>query len=354
MEDAEASAVRESGAEDLVRAAHRLTRSVSKRRPRIYWTDFLATHSLGAAAFYWAAAPSTASPVRWTFFAVCVLAWYRSFAFIHEVVHFPPGQMPAFKAAWNLVAGIPLLCPSFLYSIHLEHHSRTIYGTGEDGEYIAWGIKPPVHILLFPLVSLIAPALALFRFVVLAPLSWMSRALREWVERHTSALVIRGSYLRPRPDPRLANMWRIQEYCAVLWAYLLLIGCFSGYLSQRWLFTGLAMMMTISFVNSFRTMLSHKFRNSARTMTFLQQFEDSWNYPTGGLFTELLCPVGLRYHALHHMLPHLPYHSLPRAHALLMSALPPDSLYRQTNSPGLVSSMRTLWSGASKMNNKQI
>ena len=41
-----------------------------------------------------------------------------------------------------------------MYSIHLEHHARTVYSTSEDGEYIPWGVMLPIHILLFPLVSL--------------------------------------------------------------------------------------------------------------------------------------------------------------------------------------------------------
>jgi fatty acid desaturase len=59
-----------------------------------------------------------------------------------------------------------------------------------------------------------------------------------------------------------------------------------------------------------------------------------------------LCPVGLRFHALHHMLPSLPYHSLSEAHRILMTALPSDSIYFQTNSRGLWATMRTLWMDA--------
>jgi fatty acid desaturase len=344
VEDGETCPTLRARDEDLIRTAYRLTRSISQRRPIIYWLDFLLAHCLGAVAFYWSAAASGPPwPVRCICFIGCGLLWYRSFAFIHEVVHFRAGEMRAFTTAWNLLAGIPFLCPSFMYSIHLEHHSRNVYGTGADGEYIPWGIKPPVSIALFPLVSLVAPALALFRFVILVPISWLSPGARAWLERRASALVIRGSYRRPAPTKPELRIWRLQERCAVLWAFLVVLGCLSGYLSWRWFLTGMAVMMTVSFVNSFRTMLSHKFRNAGGTMTFLAQIEDSWNYPGGGLLTELLCPVGLRFHALHHMLPHLPYHSLPDAHAMLMNMLPIDSAYRQTNSSSLWSAMRTLW-----------
>jgi fatty acid desaturase len=334
--------------EQLVQTAHRLTRGLSERQPHIYWVDFLLTHSLGTVAFYLCATGGMAWPVRALFFAACVALWYRSFAFIHEIAHFRPGQMQAFQTVWNVLAGIPLLFPSFMYSIHLEHHSRSIYGTADDGEYIPWGVKPPVHILLFLLVSLAAPVLALFRLVVLVPITWLIPGSRAWVEQRASALVIRGSYRRPRPDRRELRLWRIQELCAVLWAFGVLLAGFSGYLSWRWFLTAMAALMAVSFINSFRTMLSHRFCNRNGNMTFLEQIEDSWNFPGGGLLTELLCPVGLRFHALHHMLPHLPYHSLPQAHAILMSTLPHDSLYRQTNSASLWSAMQTLWRGCRK------
>jgi fatty acid desaturase len=58
---------------------------------------------------------------------------------------------------------------------------------------------------------------------------------------------------------------------------------------------------------------------------------------------ELWAPVGLRYHALHHLFPSLPYHNLGKAHRRLMRELPADSPYRQTESPHLWASLRLLW-----------
>jgi fatty acid desaturase len=44
----------------------------------------------------------------------------------------------------------------------------------------------------------------------------------------------------------------------------------------------------------------------------------------------LINPVGLRYHATHHLFPSLPYHNMRSAHRRLMQHLPADSPYRQT------------------------
>ena len=49
--------------------------------------------------------------------------------------------------------------------------------------------------------------------------------------------------------------------------------------------------------------------------------------PPPGLLAELWAPVGLRYHALHHLLPSLPYHSLPEAHRRLAAQLGSGSTY---------------------------
>jgi hypothetical protein len=52
----------------------------------------------------------------------------------------------------------------------------------------------------------------------------------------------------------------------------------------------------------------------------------------------LLCPVGLRFHALHHLFPGLPYHNLEKAHGRLSTALPVSSDYHLSN-------LHSVWQG---------
>ena len=72
------------------------------------------------------------------------------------------------------------------------------------------------------------------------------------------------------------------------------------------------------------------------------QLLDSLDVGAGGVVTVLLCPVGLRFHALHHIAPYLPYHAMGRAHRLLVERLPPGSEYHQVT-------VRTLGEGGQRL-----
>ena len=81
-------------------------------------------------------------------------------------------------------------------------------------------------------------------------------------------------------------------------------------------------------------------------MSYLEQLEDSINIPGQPVLTGLLFPVGLRFHALHHLFPTLPYHVLPSAHRRLMAELPADSPYRRTVVDNYLGVVRGMWNAA--------
>jgi fatty acid desaturase len=58
--------------------------------------------------------------------------------------------------------------------------------------------------------------------------------------------------------------------------------------------------------------------------------------------------VGLRYHALHHLLPALPYHRLAEAHRRLTAELPVSSAYHRAHHKGLTGLMIRLFGGRAR------
>jgi fatty acid desaturase len=70
-------------------------------------------------------------------------------------------------------------------------------------------------------------------------------------------------------------------------------------------------------------------------MTVTAQYLDTVNVPPPALLPMLWAPVGLRYHALHHLVPNMPYHALGEAHRRLSAMLGADSPYHRASYPGL-------------------
>ena len=58
--------------------------------------------------------------------------------------------------------------------------------------------------------------------------------------------------------------------------------------------------------------------------------------PPPALLSPLWAPVGLRYHALHHLLPSMPYHALGECHRRLIAHLGQGSTYAGASHPGLL------------------
>jgi fatty acid desaturase len=60
---------------------------------------------------------------------------------------------------------------------------------------------------------------------------------------------------------------------------------------------------------------------------------DSCNFTGSDWLTWLFFPFSIRYHALHHLFPSLPYHNLKEAHQYLAENLPADSPYHVLDQP---------------------
>jgi fatty acid desaturase len=318
----------------MLRAAADLAREYSVADPRIFWSDMLASALIGWGALAAAILVDNVAIALASGF-VAMLALYRAASFIHELTHYRKGALPGFRAGWNLIVGIPLMIPSFMYEgVHTQHHARTRYGTAEDPEYLPLALMKPWSLPLFILVASLAPVGLILRFGVLTPLSLLIPPLRKKVVAEFSALSINPSYRRRAPEGEFARMWAAQEAGACFVA-LALIGSVFAF-GWKPLLVYMAVHAAMTVVNQLRTLVAHLWENEGEPMTVTAQYLDSVNVPPPATLPALWAPVGLRYHALHHLLPSVPYHALGKAHARLMATLDMDSPYRKGNYAGMV------------------
>ena len=319
---------------ELLRAAVDLTRDISAARPDRYWPDMLLSAALGYAMLTGAImAPSL--PVALGCGALAVLALYRALLFIHELTHIHRTALPGFRTAWNALVGIPMLTPSFMYEgVHTLHHARTRYGTAEDPEYLPLALMKPWSLPAFILVAALLPIGLLIRSAVLVPLGAVIPPLRRLVWARASSLSINPDFRRRAVDGDFARMVRWQEAGAMLWAWTLLAS--PQWLGWRPLLIALAVVSATAVFNQIRTLVAHLWQNDGEPMTVTAQYLDSVNVPPPALLSGLWAPVGLRYHALHHLLPSMPYHSLGEAHRRLLAHMGQNSTYARANYPGLV------------------
>ena len=326
--------------------ARRLVAHLMRRDPYIYWTDFLLSAALGWAAFYVAVAMPFASVGFALALLVTALAFYRAAIFIHELSHFRPGEFSLFRLAWNALVGVPLLVPSFMYDgVHNDHHKPDVYGTGDDGEYVPFVRRRPLEMVVFVLSALIVPLLFIIRFLILAPLSWIVPPLRRPVWERASSLVIDPAYVRPAHAIRSDPNWRLQEVAASLWVWLVLALMWWGVLPVKVLAVWYAMAVIVFLLNGVRTLAAHAYRNPPqRVMSREEQFLDSVDVPGQRFLTTLWAPVGLRYHATHHLFPSMPYHNLGEAHRILKARFP--EAYARVVRPSLRAALVRIWQEA--------
>jgi len=329
--------------------ARAIAKRFSRPKPVIYWIDFTISISIAWAAFFLAVTSPAFSPVQIIAIIVSSLAHYRAVIFTHELAHLKRGTFTLFRAVWNIFSGIPMMVPSFSYTgVHIDHHRPGIYGFKEDGEYVPFATGQPLRIVGYMMLIFLLPLLMAARFVVLTPLSYAIPPLRRVLWRHLSSLAIDLNYKRPPPAKQDDDSWRLQEFGAFVLGAGVIALVMLKVLPVAVLAVWYAVAVVIFLLNSLRTLAAHAYRNPGdQLMSRSDEFLDSVNVPGIPFVSALWAPVGLRFHATHHLFPSMPYHELEKLHKALVADLPDNGAYLSTSRKSLFDALGRLWKEAS-------
>lgn len=323
----------------------KLTKPFMARNMLQYWADFLGSWSLfvaGMAAWLFA-------PLAWSIvgLVIGVLAAYRCGSFMHEIVHFnrrSKAEM-AFKTGWNMLFGIIILSPSRLYDAHLEHHMPKSFATIEDPEYVPITNRSFFGLAFFVFHHVLGPITMVAVRMLLNPIIWLFPALgAKLMQGKGTSLVINWDYI-PTDKTKATKFDHFAIVASTLLLYAYLGAIISGLVPLIIVAKILALIIISMVLNGVRTLVAHRYINYDRqSVSREQQLLDSVNLTGNAFIGGLLAPVGLRYHALHHLVQTLPYHSLEAAHKKLAAQLPEDDSYHQVNI-SLSQALRELKSG---------
>lgn len=304
-------------------------------QPLRYWADFLLSLFIAYGAGTVFLTAPLGSLWQLAAYPLTVFWIYRLGSLVHEVCHLNQHEMRVFKVTWNLLVGVITLAPSpFFTRHHRDHHSARMYGTREDPEYIVNVFQPGSFwsLVAYSGLVMLFPLLVFFRFL-LAPLTFLHPRLREYTLTHASSLTMNFRYRRKLNRFDRWAVTAIELLCSARAAAMLIaVAVGLTHWTRLPLFYSIALGVLV--LNQLRLLADHHFETGGAPQTIEAHIQDSCNFTGRDWMTWLLFPFSIRYHALHHLFPSLPYHNLKAAHGYLVAHLPEGSPYRaldQTN-----------------------
>jgi fatty acid desaturase len=313
-----------------------------RAKPRIYWIDLTTSAALAWIGY---AGCMIAPELAWVLGPIAVFAVYRATYFVHEIAH-QRKALPGFELAWNLVVGMWVLVPSFMVDPHADHHRLATYGTRDDPEYEEVASFGRVRLALSIASGLLVPLLLFVRFAILSPLSLLVPALRTIVLERASTLATNPSYRRDAARSRTSRV-AMYETLASATALSIAGAIAVGLLPLRVAVVWYAIGAGTFTINQARTLLAHGYRSDGSKLGLAAQVADSTAIARPTLLTTLTHPLGTEFHALHHLAPSLPYHSLREADRRIRAGAVPLA-YGATQYPGFARGLYTLFARAER------
>lgn len=318
--------------------------SSARVRPAIYWADLIGSAGLGWAGFVGACFFTPLQLAWWGLAAVSALAFLRAAYFIHELTHRTDRELPGFRFAWLWLVGIPIGVPSLMMWPHREHHRTATYGTRADPEYAPVPQWNRARLLGAIAIYWWVPALLAFRWSVIPLISHLHPRLRRHAIEKVSTADIWVEYVRPIPEGEEKRRFLREELSATVFTLGSLALIAGGVLPWTLILHRWAIMAAALMLNHARLLVIHDYAGGpfdGRGQTL-----DTATMGADSPLTELVAPLGSRYHALHHELPGVAYHELGRLHRRAVEVLPPDHPYRSTEVSGFFVAWRDLWKRA--------
>jgi fatty acid desaturase len=281
-------------------SVHSLVADLRAHKRAVYWADF----GLAIALFWSLIGFAAYTPqLAWAALAVvpASLALYRAALFSHEIGHFGKRTVPGFTLVWNALCGV------------------ASYGTARDPEYLPFAAFPQIK-RAFWIGTLMVPWMFTFRAMVLVPLAWAYKPANTWLRSRMSYMTMNSAYSPSSDAQKLTRFDLMVEAATALWAYGLLALLMTGALPWRVAWLLFVCITTANLLNAWRTLRAHKYTSVGHAMDAAAQLRDSTTFTLPPVLGALLCPVGQRFHAAHHLFPYLPYHALGEAHRRVMTS----------------------------------
>lgn len=302
-------------------------------KPNVFicYGDLILSSVAGNFFMYQAIYAENWSLVQLLWIIASAITLFRASVFIHESYHLGT-YLRHYELLYNLIHGFLHKLPAYCYTPHRYHHSPATYGTISDPEYEALGGKHPLfNLIIAPWIMMsMLPVFFMFRWGILPVfLPFLSENARKWIYINASTLVLNKKYKRAAPTQAELKQWYLQDFGCFVYTLVWVVLMLTDMLPWSSIAIWFAVHYILWVCNFYRVIISHRYFTEFDATTHKQQVIDSGTL-SYNVLNFWLYPVGLRYHALHHMLPQIPYHYLGKAHRWLMETLPQDHPYRVT------------------------